>query len=730
VYGRLCLRLCPSASAAFVAVASVASAQPPQTPPPSPNPAARVEALLLQMTEDEKLSMLHGAMPAFIPDRPADVIVSAGYVPGIARLGVPALRESDASLGVAAAGRKDDDAVALPSGLLLASTFDPDIAFAGGAMIGKEARQKGFNVLLAGGVDLVREPRNGRNFEYLGEDPLLAGRLAGASVLGVQSNAVIATVKHYVLNAQESGRHGLDAVIDPAALRESDLLAFEIAIETGRPASVMCAYNRINGPYACENKPLLTDVLKRDWDWRGFVMSDWGAVHSVGAAEAGLDQESGEQNDPQVFFAAPLKAALASGEVSQARFDDMVRRILTAMEQTGLLDPQTGPTPLDTAADTRVAEQEAEAGMVLLKNDGALLPLPRTVRRIAVVGGKADLGVLSGGGSSQVIPRGSHVYPVPGWAPYWLPGVVYHPSPPLDALRARLPTADIRFDPGEDPASAAAAARDADIALVFATQWTTEAADASLTLPDHQDAVIAAVVAANPHTVVVLETGGPVLMPWLDKVPAVVEAWYPGQAGGEAIARLLAGEIDPAGRLPLSFPQSEAQLPRPRLDGEGVREPAAPDNGPAFDVVYNEGADVGYRWFEKRAAEPLFPFGWGLSYTAFSHDLLSVTGGRTLTATFRISNVGGRAGTDIAQVYAAAPGQTRRLIGWSRVELGSGGSALATVVADPRLLARFDAAAGQWRIPGGAYQVTVGRFAGDPDALSASAVVAPALLQP
>ena len=717
-------------AAALASIASIAwGAQPPGTTPPQ-DIAARVERLLAQMSDDEKLSLVHGGMPAFIPNRPANVVVSAGYVPGIERLGVPALRESDASLGVATAGRKDDDSVALPSGLLLASTFDPDLAFAGGAMIGAEARRKGFNVLLAGGVNLVREPRNGRNFEYLGEDPLLSGRMAGASVRGVQSSGVISTVKHYVLNAQESGRHGLDAIIDPGALRESDLLAFEIAIETGRPASVMCAYNKVNGAYACENRPLLTDVLKHDWGWPGFVMSDWGSVHSVGAAEAGLDQESGEQNDPQVYFGAPLKAALASGAVTHARLDDMVRRILRGMAEIGLLDPQSSAPPMDLGADVSVAEREAEAGLVLLKNDGGLLPLAATARHIAVIGGRADLGVLSGGGSSQVAPKGSHVYPVPAWVPPWLAGVFYHPSSPLDALRAHLPGAEIRFDPGEDPASAAAAARNADIAIVFATQWATEAADVSLILPGDQNAVIAAVAAANPRTVVVLETGGPVRAPWLEQVPAVVEAWYPGQTGGEAIARLLTGEIDPAGRLPVSFPLSEAQLPRPKLDGESVREPAAPNNGPSFDVVYGEGAEVGYRWFEKQGTRPEFPFGWGLSYTAFGHDLLSVAGGKTLTVSFRTSNVGARAGTDVAQVYAAAPGQTRRLIGWSRVSLKPGESTTTTVVADPRLLARFDAAADVWRLPGGVYQVTVGRFAGDPQAAAASAAVDPATAPP
>jgi beta-glucosidase len=712
----------------LAALAPAVLAQPAQ-PAPLASVVQRADYLLGQMTEDEKLSIVHGRLPLFIQNRPADIVLSAGIVPGVPRLGIPDLRESDASLGVANAGRDNDDAVALPSALMLASTFDPEIAEQGGAMIGKEARQKGFNVLLAGGVDLVREPRNGRNFEYLGEDPLLAGRLAGAAVRGVQSNRILSTVKHYVLNAQESGRHILDAVIDPAALRESDLLAFEIAIEHGRPGAVMCAYNKVNGLYACENKPLF-DILKDDWRYPGFVMSDWGAVHSATAAVTGLDQESGEQLDKQAYYGSPLKDAVATSVVPQSRLDDMVRRILIGMGETGVLDAPFAPDPLNTNADAIVAHSQAEAGIVLLKNTGGVLPLAKGARRIAVIGGHADIGVLSGGGSSQVIPLGSHMFKAPAWAPPWGPGMVYHPSSPLGALRALAGAGEISFDAGTDPISAANAARGADVAVVFATQWTTEGADVSLTLPDNQDAVIAAVAAANPRTVVVLETGGPVLMPWLGQVPAVVEAWYPGQRGGEAIAEVLTGAINPAGRLPVTFPAALTQLPRPKLDGEGMTESADLSAGKPFTVTYREGAEVGYRWFEQQRQTPLFPFGWGLGYSAFRYEGLTVRGGATLTVSFRVTNTGGMEGTETPQVYAAAPGETRRLIGFRRIALHPGESRVVTVTADPRLLARFDDAAKRWRIPRAAYTVTAGRYAGDPEALTASAEVDAASLQP
>ncbi len=688
-------------------------------------PDARAAAVVARMTLDEKIALIHGRFPLLMKGRPAGMTFHAGYIPGLPRLGVPDLQESDASLGVANASRgPNDDATALPSGLALAASFDPAIAYAGGAMIGKEARQKGFNILLAGGVNLVREPRNGRNFEYLGEDPLLAGIMAGQSIKGIQSNHIVSTVKHYALNAQETGRHVANAVIDPVALQDSDLLAFHIAIETGRPGSVMCAYNKVNGAYACENAALF-DTLKTDWGYKGWVMSDWGAVHSADAALAGLDQESGQELDRQVYFDGPLRAAIASGRIPLKRLDEMATRILYGLAANGVLDHPVQAGGLDTTADAAVAQRAAESGIVLLKNTGDVLPLARTARSILVVGGHADVGVPSGGGSSQVIPIGSAHFKAPSWAPSWGGGMIYHPSAPLAAIRARAPGATVAFDPGTDPAAAAAAAAKADLVIVFATQWASEGADVSLSLPDDQDALIAAVAAANPRTVVVLETGGPVLTPWIDKPAAVLEAWYAGSRGGEAIARVLYGEVNPGGRLPVSFPASEAQLPRPKLDGDpNAKESLDPAAGqPGFDVTYLEGADVGYRWYEKTSAKPQFPFGYGLSYTRFIHRDLKVAGGRSLRVRFKVTNTGPRAGVDTPQVYAALPGQTRRLVGWSRVALKPGETRTIRVVADPRLLSRFDGASHRWRPTEGTYRVTVGEAA-DGAGLAGSGAVA------
>jgi beta-glucosidase len=702
---------------------------------PRLGPDARAELVLKRLDLDQQIALLHGYMPVFMgPKKPPPVALSAGYLPGLPSLGIPDLTESDASLGVANAGRKDDDATPLPSGVALAATWDAKTAFAAGAMIGKEARQKGFNTLLAGGVNLLRDPRNGRNFEYLGEDPLLAGTLDGAAIAGIQSNHIVSTVKHFALNDQETGRMVLDGQIDEAAFRESDLLAFEIAIETGHPGSVMCAYNRVGGTYACENPFLLTDVLRTDWKYPGWVMSDWGAVHGLAAAKAGLDQESGQQLDKQVFFDAPLKAAVASGEIPAARVHQMAHRYLRSLFAAGVVDHPVTPGGLDTAADALVAGRAAEQAIVLLKNEGNLLPLMKTARRIAVIGGHADIGVVSGGGSSQVIPLGSVAFPKPKGAPQWGGGQVYHPSAPLAAIKVRASGAMVSFDDGADVAAAVAAARDADVAVVFATQWSTEGMDIAAKLDGQQDALIAAVAAANPKTVVVLETAGPVAMPWQGQAGAILEAWYSGARGGEAIGKALFGEINPQGRLPVTFPASERQFARPVLPGsdQDSVETLTPGAGPKpFDVKYAEGSDVGYRAYAKSGAKPLYPFGYGLSYTVFRYSGLKVTGGKTLSASFTVTNVSNVAGTDTPQVYLAA-GPTRRqqrLIGWSKVTLQPGEARVVTVAAPQRMLADWDAKAHGWRLDGGAYQLAVGPDAATA-ALTGSAKVTAAALKP
>jgi len=703
--------------AAMLVTASVAATSPAAAQPSSRSPEERAAALEARMTDAERLRLLHSTFAR--PDRtgkplPEGAIVSASFTPGIPRLGIPALRETDASLGVAwVNGQRHDGATALPSSLSLASTWDREVARRGSATIAREARAKGFNVLLAGGVNLAREPRNGRNFEYLGEDPVLAGTLAGETVRAIQAAHMISTVKHFALNAQETGRHVVNSVLSDAAAHDSDLLAFKIAIEIGKPGAVMCAYNRYNGPHACQSPYLLDDTLRKEWRYPGFVMSDWGAVRDVRDVLAGLDRQSGEELDDTFYFANDLLAAAQKDPALHARMRDAARRMLRSMFAAGLFDDPPTIEPIDAAAGAAVAREAAASGIVLLKNR-ALLPLPRSAQRVAVIGGYAHAGVMSGGGSSQVEPAaGPAIAFQPAEARR---SIEIHPSAPLAAIKAALPKdARVRFNDGYSPAAAAALAADSDVAILFATQWMSEGVDApDLSLPQAQDAVIAAVAAANPRTIVVLETGGPVLMPWLDAVAAVLEAWYPGSSGGEAIADVLFGDVNPSGRLPITFPSSLAQLPRPKLDDtpDPNRDVGSQSHTlQGFDVDYDiEGAEVGYRWFARTGAKPLFPFGYGLSYTRFRYSDLQVTGGDGLRMTFSVTNDGDRAGKDVPQAYVVDRAGTKgiRLIGWGNVSLAPGETRRVEIVADPRVLGDWSTQRRAWQLRKGEYTVNVG----------------------
>jgi beta-glucosidase len=683
------------------------------------SPDERARLLERELTLDERIGLVHS--PLFVDHnnykRPPGLPAAAGYVAGVPRLGIPALVEANASLGVVnpSGQRPGETGTALASGLSLAATWNPGMAQATGAMIAREAHAKGFNVLLAGAANLVRDPRNGRNFEYLSEDPWLTGVMAGASISGIQGTHVMSTLKHFAINAYETSRKTHNAVIAEAPFRASDLLAFQLAIERGNPGAVMCGYNRINGPWACESEALLGKVLKGDWTYKGWVMSDWGAVPSLGAWKV-LDHQSGEQLDKQVWFGAPLRQAVADGTVPAERLSDMTTRILRSMFASCLFDHPPAPAPLDMAAHGQLARQASAEGIVLLRNQKALLPLGQgqDIQRIAVIGGNASTGVLSGGGSSQVMPYGQtpQIVLLGGTKPLEQlhRRAMWTGPSPLAAIRERAGKAEVEFNDGRYPASAAELARKADVAIVFATQWNGEGEDTpDMSLPNGQDALIAAVAAANPRTIVVLQSGNPVDMPWLDKTAAVLEAWYPGQQGAAAIADVLFGQVNPSGRLPVTFPKSVRQLPRPALPGFGL-----PPNS-SYDIQYQEGSDVGYRWFARTGAEPLFPFGFGLSYTRFAVSDLKVEGGKTLSVSFAVKNTGQRAGADVPQVYlrSAAGKRVLRLIGFDKLTLAPGEQKRVSVVADPRLLADFSTEGQQWRIAAGDYRVSVSAHAGD-----------------
>jgi beta-glucosidase len=682
----------------------------------------RADLLVQAMTLDEKLTVvtgLFGASFAQAPYRhPEARPQSAGFVPGVPRLGFTPQWQSDAGSGVATQGvaAPELERTALPSGILTAASWDPAVAIAGGTVVGAEARASGFNVQLAGGVDLDRDPGNGRNFEYGGEDPWLAGTMVGAFIKGIQSNGIVSTVKHYALNDQETGRNVVDAQIDEGTARTSDLLAFQIAIEQGDPWSVMCSYNLVNGRHACQNDWLLNKVLKGDWGYPGYVMSDWGAQHdTVGDALGGLDQETGVGLGPTDYhvWLDKLKAAITSGQVPVAVLDDKVRRIARALIASGAVDRPVAPAPIDLAADAQASQRAAEAGIVLLKNEGGILPLAAKAKRIAVFGGHADKGVISGGGSAQVYSPGGNAVPDPDAGQGFPHPVVYYKSSPVEALKAELPAASVTFADGTDRAGIAAAAGKADVAIVFVTQWSAESRDFPLTLPDDQDALVQAVAAANPHTVVVLETGGAVTMPWAGKVKGIVEAWYPGTRGGQAIARVLIGAVNPSGHLPISFPASPDQYPRPQIVGRDVPEKQG------FAVRYTEGAAVGYKWLDRNGARPLFAFGHGLSYTRFAKSGLTASVvGPDLRVGFRLRNTGAVAGADVGQVYVAplaggweAP---KRLGGYAKLMLAPGAEGTATLTVDPRLLATWDEGRHGWHVAAGRYRVTLAASAIDP----------------
>ena len=702
------------------AIAQAMTVQPSVESPSPQDPDARAAEVLAKMTLDEKLTMLMGYLTPRMPKDllPEGVPRGAGFVPGIPRLNVPALVESDASLGVANMGgfmRPKDEATAMPAALSMASSWNPELIEQAGRVMGAETRSKGFNVLLAGGINLVREPRGGRNFEYFSEDPLLTGVLGGHAVRGIQSNEIVSTVKHFLLNAQETGRTFADVHMDKSSMFESDLLAFELAIEIGEPGSVMCSYNRVNGSYTCENNFLLNEVLRDTWRYQGWVMSDWGSVHSL-SIQQGLDQESGRMIGQHAWFREPLREALAEGVVTEADIDRSVSRILRTMYNLGLADNPLSPEPIDFEPHLDVARRVAEQGTVLLQNKADLLPIPAETKRIAVIGGHADVGVPQGGGSSQVWPVGgaSLSLPIPGDVAYHRR--LYMPSAPLVALKEQFPNAEVVFDDGSDPARAAEIASKAEIAIVFAEEFRAENHDTlDLRLPDGQDELIEAVVSANSQTVVVLETGGPVLMPWINEVPAVVQAWYAGNRGGQAIARVLSGEVNPSGRLPVTFPASLHQLPNPALPGSDEIEfkPGSdlydlPEREEPLEITYPEGSDVGYRWYAKQELEPLFAFGHGLSYTQFETSSLEVSGE---TATVQVRNTGKREGATVVQLYLVSRDGSaeRRLVGFQRVELKPGDSKQVSLTIEPRLLADWQS--GGWTMPAGTYSFAVGKSA-------------------
>ncbi|WP_394836503.1 glycoside hydrolase family 3 C-terminal domain-containing protein [Pendulispora rubella] len=696
----------------------------------------RAASLVARMTTDEKVAFVHGTgMPvAEYGTFPPEALHGSSYIPGIPRLGIPQVTGADAACGV---NVKDAKATALPAPIALAASWDLDLAQEYGKRIAIELRTLGYTESLGGALNLAREPRSGRTYECMGEDPVLSGGMLAARTVATQAQKVIATVKHYAMNDQEANRMTSDSQVDERTMRETELLAFEIAVKEGQPGSVMCAYNKVNGTYACENPYLLTEVLKKEWGFRGVVQSDWGATHSTAsAALAGLDEEQpGASNeastDPlfKVFgshFNSKLREAVDNGSVPMSRLDEMVQRKLRTLARVGVMDSPPLPSgPIDQDAGNAAALTVARQSAVLLKNTSAALPLAANLSSIAVIGGHADVGVLSGGGAGGVPPvdgnavTGCQEPPGPVFPPHC---ATWYKSAPLAAIKAKAPGANLTFLDGNDSTAAAEAAAKAEVAIVFATQWESEGSDLpSLALPDQhadpynqrydQNALIEAVAAKAKRLVVVLQTGSPIVMPWLDRAHAVLEVWYPGVRGGQAIADLLFGDSNPSGKLPISFPKQDADLPQPVISSTDL------------NVKYSEGLLIGYRWYDAKQLEPLFPFGHGLSYTTFSYSNFDavVDAKENVTLTLTVTNDGTRAGAEVAQVYAQLPAGVgeppNRLVGWKKVFLEPGQAQTVQVTVPAVRLATWDPSAHTWKVNHGDYTFVAGTSSRDRRAL-------------
>ncbi|WP_290062435.1 beta-glucosidase family protein [Amycolatopsis solani] len=747
----------------------------------------RVRGLVGELTLDEKLSLVHGGTDP-------NSVGEAGYVPGVPRLGVPSLRLADGSAGV----RVDKPSVVMPAPVALASSFDESLATRYGAGVGREARALGTDVLLSPMVNTIRIPYGGRNFETFSEDPLLTSRIAAAEVKGIAGQGTIPVVKHLAGNNQENDRQTINVQMDDQTLHEVELPGFEAAVKAGAGA-VMCSYNNLNGPSACANGDLLTGILREQLAFKGWVMSDWRMSLTPDSLPKGLDQEMPDGT----YFGDQLKTAISEGKIPQSALDTAVARILGQMDRFHLLDNPARPAR-DLSGLTATAQDVAQAGAVLLRNEKAALPLSTTRSgSVAVIGYNAKTPKLNGGGSSHVLPSATPATPldqikkragstttytagydpageaVPadalspaytqgGGLPAGSEGVFYNGTITAptegdysiqlqatggggflqvdgtasglfgDSIATGYTGITVHLTAGQHSlllygfadfvnplkvnlhwltpvtaqakiAEAVAAAKAATTPIVFAYDDSSEGLDRpDLSLPGYQDELIDAVATANPRTVVVLNTASAVKMPWLAKTAAVLEMWYPGQKGAEATTALLYGDVNPQGKLTQTFPVDEAHT---LVSGEAGLYP-----GQDGQVKYTEGVDIGYRWYADKKVTPLFPFGYGLSYTSFAYSGLTASnasdGGLDVKVTVR--NTGTRTGTEVAQVFVGpspqvtAPQAPTALGGYAKVTLTAGAYRTLTIHVDPRQLSYWDSAAKAWKRGGGTRSVKAG----------------------
>ncbi len=639
----------------------------------------RVSQLMARMTTAQKVSMMTGASGSSY----------VGLIPAIGSLCIPAINLEDGPEGP---GDGMTNVTQLPAPVDVAATWDSAAEQLYGQVIGAEQAAKGSTIDLGPTINIVRDPRWGRAFESIGEDPFMNGQLGASYIRGVQSTGVMAQVKHLAVYNQETNRNTSsdNAIVSTRAMEEIYLPAFQTSVQQGAASSVMCAYSTVNGTFACQNPFLLNTVLRQQFGFGGFVTSDWGGTHSTAAsANAGLDMDM-PGNDG--FYGSALASAVSSGSVSTATLNTAVSQILTEMFAFGLFDKPTAGSPAQpatNAADQADATQLAEEGTVLLKNSGSILPLASTTKTIAVIGADASGSPLTVGGGSAGVNSSGTVTPLQGITSRAGAGIT------------------VSFNDGSSASSAATLAASSSVAIVFASNDESEGSDlSSIDLSSAQNSLISSVAAANPNTIVVLNTGSAVTMPWLSSVKGVLEAWYPGQEDGTAIAALLFGDADPSGHLPVTFPTSLSQVPA---------STAAQFPGTNGTVQYSEGVDVGYRWYNSQGLTPQFPFGFGLSYTSFSFSNLTVgtlPAGGAATITAKVTNTGTRAGADVAQLYVTDPAASgeppKQLEGFARVNLQSGASQTVTFQLTQRNLQFWNATASNWATSTGSYGISVG----------------------
>jgi len=703
----------------------------PATPPlyldPSQPVDARVDDLLKQLTTSEKISLLH-----------ADGTFSTAPIPrlGIAERwmldGPNGVREEIQRNGWNTAGRTDDFSTCFPSGICLAATWDPALARAEGEAIGEEARARGKDIMLGPAVNIERIPLNGRSFEYFGEDPWLAGRIAVDFIRGEQSRDIASSVKHFAANNQETNRNSIDVNMDERTLREIYLPAFEAAVKEGGALTVMAAYNKLRGEFCAENDYLLNQILKKEWGFKGLVMTDWGAAHDTpGVALGGLDLEMGTHVAANVdyntyYLAQPFLDGVLGGQYPMTLLDDKARRNLYVMIASHVLDGNRTTGSINTAAHQAVARRVSEGGMVLLKNDNNALPLDTAqIHSIAVIGDNATRLQASGGQSSgikafyEISPLAGILNRVGNRVNVTFSQGYAAPAP---GRRGRGNNA--AADTTEATAlmdRAVLAAKQADVAIVIGglnKNFDTEGSDRrDLKLPYNQDELIQRVVAANPRTIVVFVAGSPIEMgPWLQQTPAVLLAWYGGSEAGNALARILFGDVNPSGKLPCTFPKQLADTPAAAFGPEAYP-------GVNGEEYYREGLLVGYRWYDTKNIAPLFPFGYGLSYTTFKYANLKLLPGDQskgiwMTAQFDVTNTGTREGAEVTQVYVhqnqpALPRPNQELKGFLKLSLQPGETQTVTIPLGHRAFAYYDPDKKGWLAEAGDYKINVGSSSRD-----------------